>query len=486
MAKDKDWSDAAKEDPEKAKAEFDELEANVLQGADITILEDHNPEIKALNELNSNHIFIQNLGGKSAVSIMTYSEVTEKEEIDFISVETFKNIYMNRTIVVGQKPISIAIHWLLDSRRNTVNSITFDPSTTDRFIEINDKRYLNLWVGMGLAPKKGCWNKTRKHIWKILCNSDPIKFKYVMKWLAFCVQHPETRAEVALVFKGEKGAGKSFLFEQFKTIFGSHGMVVSDPNRLVGKFNNHFRSLCFLFCDEAYFPGDKEAEGIMKSRITSEFIDVEAKGRDPITLRNRLHIVMCTNKDLVIPATKDERRFFIEATNDMYAKNRAPEHIRKKYFDALFMEARCGGKEAMLYDLIKVKLENWHPRDNVPETQELAKQKDFNLNHLQNAVKQMLEEGLLPGELRNTEYIVTSESLYNYLEKLEPHCAKFSMVRKANMIKTLGAIKARQGGTGKTQWVIPTLKEMRRGWDTNFGPNAWDELEEWVLLKTEY
>ena len=487
MAKDKDVNDKTQEDPDAAKKEFDAAYQDLLGGADNVVnLEDHNPDLKIMNELNRNHIFIEDLGGKPAVTLMLYSEVTGKKELNFIHIESFKQIYMNRTIALGNRPVPIGQYWLQDSRRTTVKAITFDPSQTKQIIEIDGESYLNLWNGLGVAPIKGCWKKTRRHIWKILCNSDPVKFKYVLQWLAFAVQRPETRAEVALVFKGEQGGGKSFLFVQFKKIFGTHGMVVSDPNRLVGKFNSHFRSLCFLFCDEAYFPGDKEVEGVMKSRITEEYIDTEAKGRDPITLKNRLHIAMCTNKDLVIPASKDVRRFFIEAINNMYAKGRAPDRIRKQYFDPLFREMENGGREAMLYDLQKINIKNWHPRDNVPDTQELRTQKELNLNSLENAVKQMIEEGLLPGEFKREEYHVPSDSVISYLEKLEPHCVKFSSVKKAKIIKELGAVKSRIGGSGRVKWIFPELKDMRKKWDEAYGDVAWDEQEKWTVIKTDY
>lgn len=498
MAKEKDENDKLQENPQKAAEDFDNAYNSMLSGDqdNVVNLSEHNPDLAVITELNEKHIFIENLGGKSAISIRTYSEVTDREELDFISIETFKNIYMNRTIsiTVGNtvRHTPIGIHWLTDSRRRTVNSITFDPSQNQQIIEIQGKKYLNIWDGLGIRPTKGCWKKTRKHIWKILCNSDPAKFKYVIKWLAFCVQRPELRPEVAMVFKGEKGAGKSFVFVEMKKIFGPHGMVVYDPNRLTGRFNFHFRNLCYLFCDEAYLPGDKEVEGVIKARITEGFIDCEPKGRDSISLRNCLSIVMCTNKDLVIPATKDERRFFIEDINNMYAKNRASDKVRKAYFDPLWSEMENGGRAAMLYDLQNIKLGDWHPRDNPPDTKELSKQKTLNLNSLESAVKSVLEDGLLPGELRrrqasdNDEYWVMSASYVEWIEKLEPHCTRFSLNRKTDIIKKLGAIKHRQPGTGKIVWIFPELNVMRKLWDENYGPNAWDDLNKWVIQKSEF
>lgn len=482
MSKEKDWNDKAQQDPEQAKKDFEDIEAQELDVTNITQIEDHNPGLKILNDLNKKHVFIKNLGGKSAVSMYVYSEVTKRKELDFILLDTFKNMYMDMTI----NRITYGVFWLMDNRKNTVESITFDPSRESGIIEINGEKYLNLWNGLATTPAKGSWKRTCKHIYKILCNSDPAKFEYVIKWLAFLVQHPEERPEVALVFKGEKGAGKSFLFEQFKKIFGSHGAIIAEASRFIGKFNAHFKSLCFLFCDEAYFPGDKEAEGVLKARITGEFIDTEAKRYDAITLKNRLHIVMCTNKDLVIPATKDERRFFIEAINNMYAKNRIADKIRQKYFNELFYEMDHGGREAMLYDLLNVNLIGWHPRNDVPETQELLQQKAMNLNSLQTAMRTILEDGILPGEYRNEKYSISAESLFTYMEKIDLHCVKFSMHKKTDIIKRLGATKGRIPGVGRVKWTFPELKEMRKNWDSNFVENAWDDQTKWTVINSDY
>ena len=494
MAKNSDWNDDVKKDgKEKSKNRFDEIEKSVEEDFDNVInfqeaIENIHEDLKIINELNKKHIFINSIGGKSYVTTKMYSEVTERRELEFLQIDTFRNIYMNRTIALDKKSVPIGHFWLQDSKRKTVDGVIFDPSSEDPIVEREGEKYLNLWEGFSCKPRKGKgkWKYTQRHIYKILCNSDPTKFKYLIKWLAWAVQHPDKRAEVAIVFKGEKGTGKSFLFSQFKKIFGIHGMVLTNPNRLTGKFNSHFRMLSFLFCDEVYYPGDKEIEGTVKALITEEFIDTEAKMKDVITSRNRLHIAMATNNDWVIPATKDERRYFIESVNNKYAKNRAPETARKKYFTKIWNEMDSGGREAMLYDLLKYKLKGWHPRNDVPDTKELQKQKELSLDPLQSAIKIMLDDGLFPGECINDTYPVLSETLFKYLEKLEPHAVRFSVVKKANEIKKLGVVKAREGGTGKSKWMFPDLKTARSTWDEKYIKADWNEHDTWAIIKTEF
>lgn len=482
MGKDKDINDLH---PTPEEIEALEEVSNILDFQ--KEVEDRDPEARYARELNEKHLFINSYGGKSAVTYMQYNEVTERDELNFVTIETFKNMYLNRSIQIGRAAFTLGQWWLQHSGRNTVSGVIFDPSEHGQIIRKNNNKYLNLWEGFSVGPKKGSWYWTSRHIYRILCNSDKQKFLYVIKWLAWMVQNPDKQAEVAIVFKGKKGSGKSFLFEEFKTIFGSHGMVITDPTRLTGKHTAHFSRLCFVFCDEVYDPDDKAIEGRMKAIITAPYLDVEGKFKDAVTSKNRMHIAMATNNDKVIKAGADERRYFIETVSNRYAKGEASEKIRQLYFSRLFNEMDRGGREAMLYDLLKIDLKGWHPRFNIPETSELEKQKLMSLNSLEQAARILLEEGQFPGELsKYQKYMVPSDTILNYIDKLEPMCSKFSMVRKTDMLKKLGATKSREGGTGRSRWEFPELDKMRQKWDKEYGRYMWDDVNKWEIIKTEF
>lgn len=465
--------------------ELDNFISETMPQTETSIVDD--AEIKVMNELNNKHIFISNMGGKSWITDHIYSEVSEREELTFVTVETFKNMYMNKTIQISEKYAPThSEYWLKSPLRNSVDGVLFDPAFHTKIVNKGDRKYLNLWSGFNVEPKKGNWSRTLRHIYKILCKSDSVKFIYFMKWLAWAVQNPDKQAEVAIILKGEKGTGKSFLFVQMKKVFGQHGMVITDHNRLTGKHTGHFRSLSFLFCDEVYYPGDKAIEGRIKAIVTEPYLDVEGKFMDAVSNKNRLHICMSTNNEWVIPATKDERRYYIDTVDNRFAKGTASNYARQTYFNKLWGEMDNGGREAMLYDLLNMKLDDWHPRDDVPETKELDKQRGMSLNAIEQAIRTMLEDGVFHGEYDKLTYWISAEDLTVRMEKIEPYCAKFSSVRKATLIKELGAVKGRVPGKGNIRWEFPTLKQMRRNWDIKYGRNEWDEQTEWTIVKTEY
>jgi hypothetical protein len=85
---------------------------------------------------------------------------------------------------------------------------------------------------------------------------------------------------------------------------------------------------------------------------------------------------MSGNDKWIVPASHDERRYAVNKISERWKKN-------KTYFGPLFDEINNGGAGAMLYDLLRLDLEGWHPRDNVPQTQALLDQKMLGLSGLQ-------------------------------------------------------------------------------------------------------
>lgn len=439
--------------------------------------------------MNQRHAMIESVGAKPMVLCYTYSPIFNKDIIEFRTPEAIEKYYLNNTIEVNGKVIPLGAWWLRHAERREYNCIVFDPTQPREFehksgIEHRDYKILNMWEGLNVIPIRGSWRRTKRHIWRVLANKNKEKFKYIIKWFAWMLQNPGERAEVAIVLKGKEGAGKGFIFTQFVEIFGKHSMHISSRDHLTGKFNGHLRALVFLFADEAYYPGDKEVEGALKQLITEPVLTIEAKFKEPATDKNRLHICMATNNEWVIPASADSRRYFINEVDNMYAKNKCANSIREKYFDLLWSEMKYGGKAAMTYDLLKVKLGGWHPRNEVPETEELKKQALMSLPRSHKAILSMLQDGQFPGEqYENGACYIQAKILWAYMEELEPGTMKISHMVKSELIKELGCYK-----NSKTHaWNFPDLQTMRSNWDLRHGVVKWDKvITEWSVIKSPY
>ena len=210
----------------------------------------------------------------------------------FMSFADFANLHMNKSINVNNngKQMPLGAWWLKHPGRLTYTGLIFRPGG-DKVIDAK----LNLWRGWGIEPKAGERGLMREHIRTVMTSSAEM-FDYVIRWLAWAVQHPDLRAEVALVFQGGKGVGKGTLGNAMCRIFGQHAVHISNSKYLTG-FNAHLRDASFCFADEAYWPGDKAAEGNLKRLITEPTLLIEGKGRDAISVENMLHVVIASNED---------------------------------------------------------------------------------------------------------------------------------------------------------------------------------------------
>jgi Family of unknown function (DUF5906) len=247
-------------------------------------------------------------GGK--VRVLTFSQEHGREMVNYLSFTDFRNLLMNRHVVIGKDMQGNAItmplgkFWLGHPARKQYEGVTFQPCEPR---VVNGK--LNLWRGWGAEPQAGDWSLMQQHIFEVLASGNRDYEEYIVNFAAWCVQHPSDPAEVALVFRGAEGTGRGIFARAMCRIFGQHAHQISSIEHMTGKFNAHLRDCCLLFADEAFWPGYRNQEGTLKRIITEPTLFIELKGVDPFEVYNMLHFIMVSNNNWVIPASLDARRF---------------------------------------------------------------------------------------------------------------------------------------------------------------------------------
>jgi hypothetical protein len=323
-------------------------------------------------EFNDKYLVV-NEGGKALVYAPSNDPVLKRCHYDRIGFDDFRRLYMNRVIEAGRddkdRPVmkSVASVWLSSPRRKQyIGGVAFDPSGVAPEPDV-----LNLWQGFSVMPAPGDWSLLRQHIGKVLCASDRGLFHYLMGWMARLVQRPAEQGEVAIVMKGAEGTGKGTLARALLRIFGQHGLAISNAKHLTGNFNGHLRDVVLLFADEAFYAGDRQHTGVLKSIITEPYLTVEAKFANAVQQPNFLHLMMASNDEWVVPASLEARRFCVlEAGSEMMGNH--------EYFGAIWKQMEDGGYEAMLHDLLALDLTTFNVR-NVPQTAGLETQRKLSL-----------------------------------------------------------------------------------------------------------
>ena len=253
----------------------------------------------------------------------------------------------------------------------------------------------NMWRGFGVAPRRGR-RRLRlliRHIREVICRRDRKKYKYLMRLLAWMVQNPGKPACVVLMLKSSiQGTGKSTLGKVMLDIFGEHGALIDDQDRLLGRFNDHLETLCFVLAEEMLFAGDHKATDKFKSVITGETIQIEGKYRRCRQVPNRLKIMATSNHDHAVAAGVRDRRYIVFDVGDERVGDRA-------WFDTLYKDLADGGTSEFLNLLQNVQLGDWHPRD-ILKTAETTEQQRMSGDNVSQWSQACIEADAIIGAAR--------------------------------------------------------------------------------------
>jgi hypothetical protein len=322
-----------------------------------------------LKEFNAKYMVVCE-GGQALVYHLTYNEILGRKFYESMKLGSLQQLYANRKVTSSvtkqgehKKRLVVPFWNAHQDRRQYIEGVEFDPSRIG-----HRPGYLNLWQGFGVEERAGgSWVKLRAHMQDNICAGNAKNFEWLMDWCARLVQYPQLQGEVAVVLRGKKGTGKGNLGHALRKLLSHHGIHISTSAHLVGKFNEHLRDCVFLFADEAFFAGDKQGESALKSLITESVLLIEGKFKTAQQYPNRLHVLMASNSDWVVPAGPNERRYFVLDVSD--------EHMQDyDYFAAIDDELKSGGYEAMLHELRHRDISKFNHRQ-APDTGALQDQK---------------------------------------------------------------------------------------------------------------
>lgn len=390
---------AQQEKPKKHTRQTDEAHAkeHAEQINDDDFGDDEDTMLRAFNR---RYAVIRTSGG---VRILVEPR-TPEDDVAFESQNDVALYEKNRIVWVPEgkstKKLEAFKLWLEWEKRRTYRSVVFAPGQT------TPKDVYNLFQGWPFDPVKttwedtlenksepvaGDWSMLRGHIYENICESNEEYFHWLMTWLAMLFQKPQAKPGSTLVITGDKGTGKSTLFDYINQLLGRCGITVSQRKQIVGQFNGHLATTLLMVCEEAFWAADPQAEGVLKDMITNKSVLIEKKGYDPIQSQNYTRLALISNNEWVVPASlKDERRFFVlrcssavRGNIDFFEKMR--DQMEKK-----------GGLEAMLYDLL-----HWEPIGGTfsslftpPTTAHLQQQQIESLSGVQKFMLELVKSGV--------------------------------------------------------------------------------------------
>ena len=189
---------------------------------------------------------------KSRVLVGFFEKYQGRESVVTMQFHEFRNLWGHCYLTIDSNPkspelkektVSLPEWWLKHPGRRQYDGLVLDPTTKDAVV----RGRLNIWRGFGIKPVKGDCSLFMDHL-RFVAGGDEGRFQYILHWLAWTVQNPARRAEVALVFRGEKGCGKGSIGNTMNILFGFHGLQISSADQISGRFNAHLRGADAAVC----------------------------------------------------------------------------------------------------------------------------------------------------------------------------------------------------------------------------------------------
>jgi len=236
-------------------------------------------------------------------------------------------------------------------------------------------KYLNLYSGWGVIPKKGDATPFLNHIREIICSGDDELYDYVVKLVALTVQYPGRRSGVLMTLIGDEGVGKGVFLNTIYTWFGQHGFRAGKPEQLTGKHNAHLVDVLFVLADEAFFAGDAKNGDALKGLITEPTITIEPKFMDASETDNKLSVMASTNHDHAVRMSPSDRRNIPIKVSDARKQDAS-------YFGPLIKWLEGDGKAFALHHFLhNVDVSDFDAQRDRPNVQVMLDQKMATLSH---------------------------------------------------------------------------------------------------------
>lgn len=428
-------------------------------------------EPNPVERLNRIFAFVSN--GSTPTILREVKGIRGENRFEHLSIQSFKALIAAQTLSCGDgKTRPLGDIWLRSPDRKSFDGFCFSPNK-----EHNEK-YFNFWRGFRVDPPKPndvfsakaekSLKQFLEHAAMNVCDGDLELFNWLMGYFAHLVQKPWEKPLTALVFKGKKGVGKNALVDRIGYLLGNHYLVTSDRRYLLGNFNSHLENCLLFTLDEAFWSGDKQAEGVLKTLITGNTHNIEHKGKESFPVDNLTRVCILGNEEWLVPASDDERRY---AVFDVGNGRRGDLN----FFRSMREGMEEGGARLLLsylqnFDISKIEI------NEAPQTEALLSQKLKSLNSFSYWLFECLKEGKILGLDFTDEWPrhISKENIRFAFQKHTGNKNEFQAREIGQTIlqylpSTNNFQKVKTDDGYKNCYTLPQLEQARREFSAHMG-----------------
>ena len=273
-----------------------------------------------------------------------------------------------------------------------LDEVGFDPAGTDPRI------ICNLYGGWPTTPKQGTCTQLLDLL-RYLCSNEQHPdevYQWVLKWLAYPIQHPGAKMRTSLIFHGPQGTGKNLFFESIMAIYGEYGRIV-DQAAIEDKFNDWAGKKLFLIADEVVARTELfHIKNKLKCLVTGEWIRINPKNVAAHDERNHVNIVFLSNESIPLVLEHDDRRYMVIHT---------PEKLEADFYCKVRDEIATGGISALHHYLKNVDISGYDIHSKPPSTRAKSQLIEASLDSVGSFVRDWWQ-----GEILKTPFCPCSSS----------------------------------------------------------------------------
>lgn len=351
-----------------------------------------------------------------------------------------------RRCIIGLGPLrsaagkSLVRMWLEHPQRRTVlpEQVGFDPAGT------SEQVLCNLWGGWPTVARQGeCGALLR--ILEHLCGREDKPrevYRWVLKWLAYPLQHPGAKMQTALLMHGPEGTGKNTVFGAVRQAYGRYGFTFTQVE-LESQFNGIFSGKLFGIGNEVVSRAELyHQQGRMRNMITEGEWPINEKNLPARMEQNHCNMVFFSNRIDIAKLDPDDRRYCVIWT---------PEPADSSLYLEAKSELATGGAAALHWHLLhEVDTEGFDEHSKPPMTR--AKRELIGLG--MDSTERFWREWSDPdGELRELYMPCTAAQVYQAYQLL---CKRLGIGKPAQQ-DTLSTVLGKKPGVKLArEWVKNT------------------------------
>lgn len=255
--------------------------------------------------------------------------------------------------------------WGDHPERSVINEdqVLFDPRRA-----VNDPSVCNLWGGWPLQAVPGsATDQDTVHRWLQVLNyvtgENEKIFDWLLKWIAYPLQHPGTKMRTSVIMHGPEGSGKNTVWDAVRRIYGRYGMQITQT-QLEQQWCDWLSARMFIVGNEVLHRQEQiQQKGRLKTIVSDSTIRIERKFMNGRTEMNFANLVFLSNELQPLNIDPEDRRFLVNWTPPAHPDG-------AKFYLGLGEDGMPESAVQALYHYFKqLDLEDFGPHTKPPMTQ---------------------------------------------------------------------------------------------------------------------